>query len=333
MTAATGTPNAVIVSASYRCDIPAFYSRWFSSRLDAGWCEVLNPWSGRASRVALDARSVTGFVFWTRRAAPFMAVLQRLRDRGTPFVVQFTVTGYPRDLEPGVVDWRRGVDDLHEIAARFGPRVPVWRYDPVIETARTPAAFHLDQVAMLSEELRGASDEVVLSFAHIYAKTRRSLDRLAPGWRDPPADEKGQLLQRLGRIAGAHGLRPTVCAQPDLVAPPLAAAACIDTDRLSDAAGRPIRARQKGNRPGCLCAESRDVGAYDSCVQGCVYCYAVRSRAAARRRMRRHDPGAAVLIPRSGQRPASSSPASSAGGGGSLATPTIAARSSRSPRT
>ena len=334
----------MIISASYRCDIPAFYSRWFSNRLDAGWCEVRNPWSGRSSRVALDARAVTGFVFWTRRAAPFMTVLQRLRDRGTPFVVQFTITGYPRDLEPGVVDWRRAVDDLHEIADRFGSRVPVWRYDPVIETARTPAAFHVEQVSMLSERLTGASDEVVLSFAHIYAKTRRSLNRLVPQWRDPPADDKRALLRRLGHVANANGLRPTVCAQPGLVTPPLAPAACIDADRLADAGGQPVRARQKGNRPGCLCAESRDVGAYDSCIQGCVYCYAVRSRAAARRRMQRHDPECPVLIPQSGQPSVSpsaassssagtSSPAASAGGGGSLATPTIAARSSRSPRT
>ncbi len=340
----TGALRAVIISASYRCDIPAFYPRWFANRLDAGWCEVRNPWSGKISRVALDARSVTGFVFWTRRTAPFMAVMQRLRDRGTPFVVQFTITGYPRDLEPGVADWRRAVDDLHEIADRFGPRVPVWRYDPVIETARTPSAFHIEQVSMLSERLTGASDEVVLSFAHIYAKTRRSLDRLAPGWRDPPANEKRAVLRRLGQVASANGLRPTVCAQPGLVSPPLAPAACIDADRLADVGGLPVRVRQKGNRPGCLCAESRDVGAYDSCIQGCVYCYAVHSRATARRRMQRHDPECPVLIPQPGQQSASSpavssssadtsSPTASAGGGGSLATPTIAARSNRSPRT
>lgn len=62
--------------------------------------------------------------------------------------------------------------------------------------------------------------------------------------------------------------------------------------------GRPIRARQKGNRPGCLCAESRDIGAYDSCAQGCAYCYAVQDRDLAKRRLAAHRPDDPLLIPR-----------------------------------
>ena len=91
----------------------------------------------------------------------------------------------------------------------------------------------------------------------------------------------------------------TLCTQPALAAlvPGIAAPArCIDAGRLGDVAGRPVAAPVKGNRPGCLCAESRDIGAYDSCPHGCVYCYAVRRPEAAKRNHRRHDPGAEMLI-------------------------------------
>ena len=111
-------------------------------------------------------------------------------------------------------------------------------------------------------------------------------------WRDPSPDEKGGLLSDLAGIAADHGMKLTLCTQPELVdeAAGLGAAHCIDAGRLGDVAGHAIAARTKGNRPGCLCAESRDIGAYDTCPMGCGYCYAVRDRAKALRALAAHDP-------------------------------------------
>jgi hypothetical protein len=95
-------------------------------------------------------------------------------------------------------------------------------------------------------------------------------------------------------------MRLTLCTQPALATKGIGPARCVDAERLSDVAGRPIAAREKGNRPGCLCAESRDIGDYDSCTHGCVYCYAVASRSAAQRRRRAHDPAGEMLIPQAG---------------------------------
>jgi hypothetical protein len=298
----------VIVSASYRTDIPAFYADWFRRRLAAGAARVKNPYGGPDTRVPLHpgragGPGCDGFVFWTRNLDPFWPALEEVRALGLPFVVQFTLTAYPRALEPAVIPEDRALAQLERLAREYGPRAGVWRYDPVFATDLTPPDWHRTTFARLCERLAGTLDEVVLSFAQVYAKTKHNTDAAAArhgfAWTDPDEAEKRALLGELAGLARARGLTPSLCSQPELLSEGSlfggpAEARCIDAGRLSDVAAAwglpPVTARTKGNRPGCLCAESRDIGAYDTCPHGCTYCYAVRRPEAAKAYRRRHDP-------------------------------------------
>jgi hypothetical protein len=289
----------MIVSASYRTDIPAFYGDWFAARLSQGYALVANPYGGPDYRVGLGAEEAEGFVFWSRNPAPFRPVLEDLAAKRRPFVLQFTITGYPRALEAAVPAGESAVALLRELARRFAPRALVWRYDPIVISDLTPAAWHERNFARLAAGLAGRVDEVVISFAQIYAKTGRNLAAAAKrhgfSWRDPDDEEKRRLIAGLAERAEAAGMRATLCAQPHLAAGAARPALCIDAGRLSDVAGQPIAAKAKGNRPACACHESRDIGAYDSCPQACTYCYAVGSPAKAKARLRAHDPAAERL--------------------------------------
>lgn len=291
----------MIVSASYRTDIPAFYSEWFLRRLAEGFALVRNPYSAQMYRVDLRPQRVTGFVFWTRNFGPLLEHLDRLRAFGRPFVVQFTVTNYPRAIEPAVIPAAKALEQMHRLAREVHPLCPVWRYDPVLFTSLTPAEFHLENFARLAAGLEGAADEVVISFAQIYAKSRRNLDAAACRhgfhWSDPPDDAKRELAGQLALIARRHGIRLTVCSQPDYLAAGAEEARCVDARRLAAISGEPITAPLKGNRPGCACYESRDIGEYDTCPHGCLYCYAVRRRRVALARYRTHDPASPALLP------------------------------------
>ncbi|HVB17770.1 MAG TPA: DUF1848 domain-containing protein [Stellaceae bacterium] len=288
----------MIISASYRTDIPAFYAAWFGQRLAAGFCRVRNPYGGGIYEVSLRPGDVDGFVLWSRNLRPLLPDLDRVR-RVAPFTVQFTITGYPRPLETSVIVAAEAVDQLREVRRRFGPRAAVWRYDPIVFTEGLDAAAHRAGFAALARALNGTVDEVVLSVMHPYRKSRRNLDRAGRrygfAWRDPPAEEKCRLLLDLATIAREEGMAPTLCSQPGLLGPGLGEARCIDATRLSDVAQRPVPARESGNRPGCRCALSRDIGAYDTCPHGCVYCYAVADRDRAVANFRDHDPAAALL--------------------------------------
>ena len=95
----------MIISASYKTDIPAFYGRWFLNRLDAGYCLMVNPYGRQTHRIDLSPAAVDGFVFWTRNPGPFGQAFKAVAARGNPFMIQVTVTGYPRAWNSTC--WRR----------------------------------------------------------------------------------------------------------------------------------------------------------------------------------------------------------------------------------
>ncbi len=290
----------MIISASYKTDIPAFYGRWFMNRLKAGHAAVVNPYGGQRSRVPLTPDAVDGFVFWTRNLGPFLENLHEISDAGFSAVVHFTITGYPRALDDATIAPERAVAQVREVARLFGPRAAVWRYDPIVATSLTPASWHRTTFAGLAAALAGAVDEVVVSFAHIYRKTARNMATAARAhrfdWSDPDSEEKTALLVDLAATAAGHGMTLSLCGQSDLLAGAAVEARCIDAERLGDVAGRPLDIPRRPHRP-CGCWASRDIGEYDTCPHGCVYCYAVSSRTRAKQRFRDHDPNSEFLLP------------------------------------
>jgi len=290
----------MIVSASYKTDIPAFYAEWFRNRLREESVVVANPYGGPAQTVSMAPADVDGFVFWTRNVEPFLPVLEDV-VREFPFVVHYTITGYPRALDAGTISPERAVGHLREIATLYGPRAAVWRYDPIAFSSLTPPDWHVETFTRLAETLAGVVDEVVVSVVQIYRKTRRNMDAAARehgfDWWDPDADEKRTLLARLASIAEGNGITFTLCGQRDLLVEGVGDARCIDAERLSDVAGWPVAAVRKAHRKACGCWASKDIGGYDTCPHGCVYCYAVGSRERAKVRFTEQDPAAPSLGP------------------------------------
>ncbi len=290
----------MIISASYKTDIPTFYGDWFMRRLRAGYCKMVNPYNLTIYRVALTPEHTDGFVFWTKNARPFMSALREVRRLGYPFVVQYTINGYPRQLETSVVDHNRSMATFRAIADEFGPKVAVWRYDPILISSLTKKGDHLRSFKAIAKSLEGSTDEVVVSFAQFYQKTRRNLASAARSedftFEDPEVLQKRELLAALVEIATAHGMRLSICSQKLLLCPGTSEARCVDARRLEAVGAKRIGLPIAGNRPDCACYQSKDIGEYDTCPHGCVYCYAVQNRGLAQRRFKRHDPDSEFLF-------------------------------------
>ncbi len=290
----------MIISASYKTDIPTFYGEWFINRLRAGYCKMVNPYNGQVYTIDLSSESVDGFVFWTKNIGPFLKHLPEVQQTGIPFLVQHTINGYPRELEFRVINYSRTVEHMKRLAGDYGPECLVWRYDPIIFSSHTDYIWHLKTFTMLAKLLEGTTDEVVVSFAQLYKKTVRNMENAAREygftWEDHKSwelvREKGRkLVDELAKVALAYGMDLKICSQKEFLVDGIEEAHCIDAERLERSAGAPFtyRMKQKGNRKECGCFVSKDIGEYDTCPHGCVYCYAVNNRDLALSRYQEHD--------------------------------------------
>ncbi|MEO8955497.1 MAG: DUF1848 domain-containing protein [Ktedonobacteraceae bacterium] len=302
----------MIISASYKTDIPTFYGEWFMNRLHAGYCKMVNPYGGQIYTIDLTRDGVDGFVFWTKNIGPFVKYLPELRERGYSFMVQHSINGYPRELEFRVIDYAHTCEYMQRLAGEYGSEVGVWRYDPIVFTSLTTLDWHRRNFATLARALEGATNEVVISFAQVYKKTRRNMDwaarEFAFAWdeHETIVREHGrELAVELAQIVQTYGMQLKVCSQAAFLVPGVVVEArCVDADRLERISGTSLVSKVKlqGNRKECGCFASRDIGAYDTCPHGCVYCYAVQQRDVALRRFKEHDPAGEFLFPSIGMK-------------------------------
>jgi hypothetical protein len=299
----------VIISASRRCDLPAFGLDGFLADLRAGFRIVPNPWdASKPRRVDLSREAVDCIVFWTRDPRPLLSSLGELEDLGYPFYVQLTITGYPESLEPGGVRALAACEAAIKLAAGIGPERLIWRYDPlVLAEPGLDRAFHEANFASLAARLSGAARTVTLSLLDEYRSTTSRLAKAgytrvvygSPRGAGagtgggagveglPPAPWPG-LLASLAGLARARGFEARACAEPwDLSPLGLARASCIDPLLVARIAGHkggkgpaagPAQGpgRDRGQRRDCGCAPSVDVGSYGPCPRACAYCYARR---------------------------------------------------------
>jgi len=304
-----------LISASRRTDIPAFYTPWLLGRIEAGSCEVVNPFNRhQVRRVSLLPDDVLGIVFWTKNPRPLLPHVPELMARGYRCAFQFTINPYDHVFEPRVLRAEAAVEAALALSDLLGAQRVIWRYDPIIESTLTPWSWHVEQFETLCGRLAGRVREVVISFVNLYQRTRTRMDALAvehgfdyrflsvkpeqgrlsahgSAYAD---DELRSRAAELGALAMRHGLRLSSCCGDVLVdeAANVYKAHCIDPG-LFDLARLPKGA----TRGQCGCCASIDIGAYDTCPHGCglTYCYAVSSHERALASRRTHDVGAERL--------------------------------------
>lgn len=282
----------MILSASRRTDIPALYGPWLLERLRAGYVQVPNPYRARHGiRLRFGPETVDCIVFWTKNPLPVLPLLDRVEGLGyTRYYFSFTITAFGPELEPGLPPLEERVAGFQALSRRLGADRVDWRFDPILlDKERTPQ-WYARRFSALCGSLAPYTRRCILSFIDPYAHLRGAF----------PAPGRGQMEEtaaRLGEAAEKYGLPLFTCAEEgDFSSWGIQHGACIDRGKVEAVAGGPILCKpHRGQRGACGCMESVDIGMYGTCVNGCAYCYATKSRESARQRFREHDPRSPLL--------------------------------------
>ena len=212
-------------------------------------------------------------MFWTKNPADMIEKLKYLEDY--VYYFQFTLTGYGKDMEPNLPNKREElISTFRTLSEKTGKEKVIWRYDPVLISDRYTMDYHLKAFEEIASSLADDTDKVVISFVDLYAKTQRNTKEL--GIRQMTKNEMIRLAAQMAQIASKYHLIIESCAeQIDLQNVGIQHGSCIDKKLIEKLLGcRLLGEKDKNQREACGCLESIEVGAYNTCLNGCKYCYA-----------------------------------------------------------
>lgn len=284
----------MILSVSRRTDIPAFYSEWFFERVRKGFLYIRNPMSAhQVSRVKITPDVVDCIVFWTKNPAPMLARLDELSEYDYYF--QYTLNNYGKDVEPNVPDIEQRIKTFISLSEKIGREKVIWRYDPILFSDKFTARFHLESFKYIAERLKSHTEKAVVSIVDVYpSKNSSNLSRI--GAKKLPADELEAFMAEIAEIARKNGLVTATCAEDiPLEKYGIEHNSCIDKALIERITNSVLKVKQDGQRPNCGCVKCDDIGSYDTCPHGCVYCYANYRPSVVAEKIKRYDVDSPIL--------------------------------------
>lgn len=285
----------MILSVSRRTDIPTYYSEWFFQRIKEGFLYVRNPMnSHQISRINITPELVDCIVFWTKNPAPMLHRLEELAAYNYYF--QFTLTGYGKDMECNIPHKKeKMIPVFQELSKKIGSHKVIWRYDPIIFTDTYTPAYHLRAMEQIAASLKGYTQKCVISFVDMYAKNKKNMDLLHAY--ELSTNELRQFAAQISDIAKNNDMVISSCAEHiDLDACGIQHNCCIDKELIEEIIGCRLKGeKDKNQRPECGCMESVEVGTYNTCKNGCRYCYANYSEESVKKNSETYDPMSPLL--------------------------------------
>lgn len=286
----------MIISASRRTDIPAYYSEWLFNRLREEYVLVRNPMNThQIGRISLSPDVVDGLVLWTKNPVPMLNRLLELEKYNYYF--QFTLNPYGRDVEPNVPSKNDIIiPAFQQLSKAIGKERVIWRYDPIFLSEKYSMEYHIKYFQLLASKLCDYTEKCTVSFIDLYRNTARNIQPL--NIQIETHEQQLEIMSAFSAIAEKYGLYIDTCAEAiNLDSFHISHACCIDRERFERLGKCKLSLeKDKNQRPECGCAASIDIGAYNTCKNACLYCYANYSNKTVKKNSEQHNPKSPLLF-------------------------------------
>ncbi|MCM1256556.1 MAG: DUF1848 domain-containing protein [Roseburia sp.] len=283
----------MILNTGSRTDIPAYYSNWFFNRIKDGYVLTRNPYyPTQVTRYLLNPEVIDVIVFCTKNPFPMLDRLSLLSAFDMFWFV--TITPYGSDIEPYVPPKEFVIRHFQTLSGQIGKERVSWRYDPIFVTDKYSIDYHIEQFHQMANALSGYTDQCVISFIDLYEKTKRNFG----GVRSVTDREQEKIIAAFSEIAKENDLQIHLCCEnAGLVRKNVDAEGCMSKSVLEKALGCRLDVPQKRMaRKECSCLLGADIGAYNTCGHGCLYCYANYDRETVVKNMKLHHASSPLLI-------------------------------------
>jgi hypothetical protein len=284
----------MLINSGMRTDIPAYFSEWFYNRIREGYVLTRNPYyPEQVTRYRLTPDVVDCLGFCTKNPEPMLERIHELDAFRQFWFV--TITPYGKEMEPYVPDKEQVMDSFIRLSEIVGIASVGWRYDPIFLTEKYDVAFHIDSFEKMAEKLSGYVDQCVISFIDLYEKTKRNF----PQARAVGRSDREIIGREFARIGRKYGIQIRSCCEgTELARFGVDVSGCMTKEVVERAIGigLDVPRGQKAPRDACDCFLGNDIGMYNTCGHGCVYCYANYDRETVVRNMRLHNPKSPFLI-------------------------------------
>lgn len=282
----------MIINTGQRTDIPAFYSDWFYNRIKDGFVYVRNPYyPSRVTKYLLNPSVVDCICFCTKNPQPMLKRIDEINSYRQFWFV--TITPYGRDIEPHVPSFKKVIDSFKQLSLKIGKRCIGWRYDPIFINEKYTIEYHLKAFEFMAKELSGYTNQCVISFIDLYEKTKINF----PYVKEVPMSKQHYIVKRFADIANKYNIKLYTCLENKAFEQyGVDCSGCMSIKVLENALNITLTTKKGTAREGCDCILGNDIGAYNSCLHGCLYCYANINKKKVYELYQQHDYTSPMLI-------------------------------------
>ena len=281
----------MILFASGRTDIPAFYSKWFINRVKAGFVDVRNPFNQNlVSRINFS--DVDLIMFCSKNPLPMIDKLKMLK---VPVLFHVTITPYSKDVEPNIPDKRLIIEGVKKLSLVLGIDNVVLRYDPIFLSDKYNVDYHIRAFDKLCKNLNGYVNKIIVSFMDEYKNVRSNKNILK--YRAFTREDYKKIGEAFSKSAMDNGMSVQTCFEDnDLTEYGFVKGECLSHELAYILTGKKFKSSNVRKEKKCECVQMVDIGDYNSCMHMCKYCYANYDEKAVSSNFERHDDNSSLLI-------------------------------------